>query len=200
MRPHGVINSIQAEGGGTAMWKFLAGMVAGTLLAILYVLFNVQLPEFLQIPGLVKSGVISTSTEAQLYDLDDDDAARQRALEVYFDNRAHDAATLDAEYGHPFLDALHRARATREAHQLSLRWEALDAALEQPALRQSLETKHGTTDTLALKQAMLWDALDDTPFLKQWLTLTYGEQTPQTLYTTITDARRLPATALPTMP
>lgn len=182
------------------MWKFLAGLVAGAGLSVLYVLFNLQLPEFLQIPGLVKAGAISTSTEAQLYDLEGDEATRQRALEVYFDNRAHDAVEIDASYGHPFLAVLHRARATREARQLSLRWDAFDTALEQPALRQSLETKHGTTDALALKQAMLWDALDDTPFLKQWLTLTYGEQTPQSLYTTLTDARRLPATALPTTP
>lgn len=182
------------------MWKFLAGMVAGTILAILYVLFNVQLPGFLQIPGLVKGGVISTSTEAQLYDLEGDDAAQLRALEVYFDNRAHDAAEIDASFGHPFLSALHRARATREARQLSLRWDGLDAALQQPALRASLETRHGTTDTLALKQAMLWDALDETPFLKQWLTITYGEQTPQSLPATLTEARRLPPAAPPTTP
>lgn len=174
------------------MWKFLAGMVAGTALAILYVLFNVRLPEFLQLPGLVRGGVISTTTEAQLYDLGEDDAARLRALEVYFDNRARDAAKLDASAGHPFLTALHRARAAREARQLSTRWDAFDQALAQPALRQSLERKHQTTDTTALKQAMLWEALDDTPYLNQWLTITYGPQSPQTLYTTLLDARRMP--------
>jgi hypothetical protein len=179
------------------MWKFLAGMVAGTVLAIVYVLFNVQLPDFLQIPGLVRGGVISSTTEAQLYDLGPDEAARRRALEVYFDNRARDAVGVDADAGYPFLTALHRARATHEARLLSTRWDALDQALAQPALRQSLERKHQTTDTQALKQAMLWDALDDMPFLKQWLDITYGAQTPQSLHTTIVDARRLPATASP---
>ncbi len=175
------------------MWKFLAGMIAGTVLAILYVLFNVQLPEFLQLPGLVRGGVISTTTEAQLYDLGEDDAARLRALEVYFDNRAGDAAELDASAGHPFLTTLHRARATREARQLSAQWEAFDQALAQPALRQTLEAKHQTSDTTTLKQAMLWEALAETPFLKQWLTNTYGPQSPQTLYTTLLDARRMPS-------
>lgn len=137
------------------MWKLLAGMVAGTILAIVYVLFNVQLPEFLQIPGLVRGGAISTTTEAQLYDLGDNDAARLRLLEVYFDNRPRDAAAIDADAGHPFLTALHRARATREAQLLSARWEAFDRALAQPDLRQSLERKHQTTDTTALTQAML---------------------------------------------
>lgn len=174
------------------MWKFLAGMAAGVVLAILYVVFNVQLPAFLQIPGLVRGGVISTATEAELYGLGEDDAARLRALEVYFDNRAADAAELDASAGHPFLTALHRARAAREARHLSTRWEAFDQALAQPALRQTLEGKHQTTDTTALKQAMLWEALDETPFLKQWLTITYGPQTPQLLYTTLLEARRLP--------
>jgi len=174
------------------MWKFLAGMVAGTILAIVYVLFNVQLPEFLQIPGLVRGGVISTTTEAQLYDLGEDDAARLRALEVYFDNRARDAAAIDADAGHPFLTALHRARATREARLLSARWEAFDLAVAQPNLRQSLESKHGQTDELALKQTMLWEGLDAYPFLQQWLAITYGPQSPQTLYTTLLDARRMP--------
>lgn len=174
------------------MWKFLAGMVAGAVLAILYVLFNVQLPGFLQIPALVRGGVISTATEATLYDLRENGAARLRALEVYFDNRASDAAEIDASAGHPFLNALHRARATREARILSSRWEAFDQALAQPALRKSLERKHGTSETLQLKQAMLWDALDETPFLKAWLAASYGPQSSDTLYATLLDARRTP--------
>lgn len=174
------------------MWKFLAGMAAGTVLAILYVTFNLQLPGFLQIPWLVKGGVISTATEAELYTLGPDSGARQRALEIYFDNRAHDAADLDAAAGHPFLTALHRNRAMREARLLSARWVAFDTALAQPALRQSLEQKHQTTDTEALKQAMLWEALQDMPFLQQWLSLAYGPQTPQTLYASLLDARRDP--------
>ncbi|MEZ6028891.1 MAG: hypothetical protein R3C46_03985 [Hyphomonadaceae bacterium] len=182
------------------MWKFLGGMLAGTVLAILYVLFNVQLPEFLQIPGLLRGGVISTTTEAQLYDLGPDEAARLRALEVYFDNRARDAAELDASVGHPFLTALHQARATREARLLSLRWDAFDMALSKPALRQTLETKHNTTDTEALKQAMLWEAFEEMPFLKEWLNTKYGPQTPQTLYATLEQARRLPSAGAPTPP
>lgn len=177
------------------MWKFLAGMGAGTILAIVYVIFNVQLPEFLQIPGLVRGGVISTTTEAQLYDLEDGSEARVRALEVYFDNRARDAAAIDADAGHPFLAALHRARATREARLLSARWDAFDEALAQPSLRQALERKHGQSDDSALKQAMLWEALDAYPFLKQWLATVYGPQSPPTLYATLLEARRLPSTA-----
>lgn len=175
------------------MWKFLAGMVAGTVLAVLYVLFNVQLPGFLQIPALVRGGVISTSTEAILYELRKDSAERLRALEVYFDNRAGDAAELDASAGHPFLKALHRARAVREARILSARWEAFDQALAQPALRQSLESRHGTIEPTALKQAMLWEAMDEAAFLREWIAITYGQQSPQTLYATLLEIRQSPS-------
>lgn len=172
------------------MWKFLAGTVAGTALAILYVLFNVQLPTVLQLPASVRGGVITTTTEAQLYDLQSDNAARLRALEVYFANRAQDAVAVDADAGHPFLEALHRARGRHEAQQLSTKWEAYDLVLAQSSLRDALERKHGEVDTIALKQAMLWEAQDEYPFLKQWLAITYGPQSKQTLYTALLDARR----------
>lgn len=45
---------------------------------------------------------------------------------------------------------------------------------------------------------MLWEALDTYPFLKQWLVIVYGPQSPSTLYATLLEARRLPSA--PTMP
>lgn len=175
------------------MWKFLAGIVAGTAVAILYVLFNVQLPAVLQLPALVRGGAITTTTEAQLYDPQSDNPARLRALEVYFANRAQDAAAVDADAGHPFLETLHRARGRQEAQRLSTKWEAYDQVLAQPALRGALEREYREVDTIALKQAMLWEAQNEYLFLKQWLTITYGPQSEQTLYTTLLDARRVPA-------
>lgn len=172
------------------MWRFLAGAAAGAAAAVLYVLFNVQLPTILQLPALVRDGVISTTTEAELYDLQSANPARQRALEIYFAKRAQDAAAVDADAGHPFLKALHSARARHEAQQLSAKWDAFEQVLAQPALRETLIRKHGAGDGLSLKQAMLWNALEEYPFLKQWLTITYGPPSMQSLYTMLLDARR----------
>lgn len=173
------------------MWKFLAGLFSGAGLAILYVVFNVELPEFLQLSDNLKGNLISASTEQQLYE-SPDPATRQRALEIFFDNRAGEAAAIDAEAGYPFLTALHRARATREARQLSMAWDAYDDVLKQPALRNSLIRRHGVSDDAEIKQAMLWDELQERQFLRQWLDATYGPQTPAVLYDTLVEARRLP--------
>jgi hypothetical protein len=99
------------------MAKFIAGLVAGVLLAIGYVRFDVALPPFLRLPDLLRGNVIATATEAELYGDVVDPAVRRRALEIFFANRPADAASLDAEAGHPFLAALHRERAVREARQ-----------------------------------------------------------------------------------
>lgn len=182
------------------MLKFLLGLVAGTLLSILYVVFNLQLPEFMQIPGLVRGGIISSTTEEQLYDIGGDVAARQRALVVYFDNRAGDAAAIDEAAGSPFLNALHAARAAREARLLSAQWDAYDKTLSQPALREALVRRHGAEDNESLKQAMLWEARGDFPFLSQWLAARYGAPTAATLYDTLVNARRDTASIAPTSP
>ncbi|MBI1361851.1 MAG: hypothetical protein GC155_16365 [Alphaproteobacteria bacterium] len=172
------------------MWKFLGGVALGVVLAFGYVKFNVELPGFLQLPGMLRGGLISSATEAQLYDLSADEATHQRALEVYFANQAHAAVQVDAEAGHRFLDALYAARARREAQELSMAWSAFDTALAKPALREALERKHGVTDDDALKRAMLFEQLDSKPFLKSWLARSGGALTPDTLRDRLTDAAR----------
>ena len=156
------------------MFKFVLGVVFGAVMSFVYVHYNIQLPAYLQLPDILRGNLISTATEETLYDLDAGKAERQRALEVYFDNRAQDAARIDAAYGHPFLTALHKERASRHARQLSMAWSAFDEALSKSALRQTLERKYGTDDADALKRAMLMDALERKPFLKQWLEKTNG--------------------------
>jgi len=180
--------------------KFFLGLVAGTVLSILYVAFNVQLPEFMQIPGLVRGGIISSTTDEQLYDISGDAAARQRALVVYFDNRAGDAAAIDAAAGSPFLNALHTARAAREARLLAAQWDAYDKTLSQPALREALVRRHGTDNIESLKQAMLWEARGDFPFLSQWIAARYGAPTAATFHDTLVNARRDTASIAVTSP
>lgn len=102
-------------------------------------------------------------------------------------------AAGDAEAGHPFLTALHRARAAREARTLNATWGAYDQVLAQPALRATLERKYAVTDDAALKQAMLVDALAGKPFLKAWLERSHSEVTPANLQSLLIEAAKLPA-------
>ncbi|MEZ5855945.1 MAG: hypothetical protein R3D67_14825 [Hyphomicrobiaceae bacterium] len=151
------------------MAKFILGAIAGALLSLAYVHYNVALPGALQLPERLRGALISTATETQLYDLDADPAQRRRALEVFFTFRAPDAVKIDAQAGFPFLMALEKHRATREARQLLLAASAFRETLEKAALRAALERKHGTQDTAQLQLRMLEDALNRKPFLKRWL-------------------------------
>lgn len=177
------------------MLKFLLGTATGVVFAFAFVRYDVELPAIFDLPEKVKKNVVSTVVEGDLYDLARDEATRTRALEVYFKNRAGDAVKIDAAAGHPFREALYRARAAREARALAGQWTAYDAALAKPALRTTLEEKHGVSDSDALKRAMLWRALDGKPFLKAWLDQHHESVTAENLHDLLTEAVKSPNTA-----
>ena len=106
--------------------------------------------------------------------------AKQRCSS-FFQNRPQFAAEVDAEFAHPFLNALYLKRVIREARILRSEWGAFDIALGKPALRAVLEKKHGTTDDTALKQAMLFDAFTKKEFLAQWVAKYEGHVSPSRL-------------------
>lgn len=151
------------------MLRFILGTAFGAFLAFAYVQLGIEPPEFLKLPERLKGNLVATAVEEDLYDLDNDQPTRTRALAVYFKNRATDAAKLDETAGHPFLNELYRTRAIREARTLAALWAAYDKVLAKPELRRTLETKHATTDDDALKRAMLLEALAKKPFLSAWL-------------------------------
>lgn len=156
------------------MLKFFTGTAMGALLAFVFVRFGLEPPAITKLPEKLKANLVTTAVEADLYDLNAADDVHERALKIYFDNRASDAAKLDAAAGHPFLTALHRERARREAAKLIAAWDAYDDVLAQPALRATLERKYGASDDDALKRAMLMDALGKEAFLKAWLERGHG--------------------------
>lgn len=162
------------------MLKFFTGTALGAVLAFVFVRFGLEPPAITKLPDKLKANLVTTAVEADLYDLSAASDVQERALKVYFDNRAGDAAKLDAKAGHPFLAALHRERAQREARQLSAAWGAYDSVLAQPALRAALERKHGANEDDALRRAMLMEALGKKPFLKAWLERAHGEVTAAT--------------------
>ena len=152
------------------MLKFILGVIFGAALAVGYVRYNLDLPEYLQISDKLRGNLVSTATEGDLYDLGRDIAMRRRALEVLFANRPEFAVEVDQEFGHPFLKALYKRRAIHEARLLRGQWSAFDMGLEKAELRAALERKHGANDPLVIKQRMLQAALAKSyPFLKRWL-------------------------------
>ena len=164
------------------MSRFLLGLVIGIALSFGYVRWGIALPDFLTLPERLRGNIVSTAIEEDLYDLDQPIETRRRALEIFFESRAKFAVAVDAEYGHPFLNALYRKRATHEARLLRGQWDAFDKALDKPALRSVLERKHGVTEDVALKQAMLFSAYQDKPFLVRWVVENgQNHPTPETL-------------------
>jgi len=162
------------------MGKFLIGLIAGVAIAFGYVRWNVS-PGIMELPEKLRGNIVSTAIEGDLYDLDKPLDARRRALEVFFQNRAQFAAGVDAEFAHPFLNALYRKRVIREARQLHAQWNAFDMALDIPALRAPMEKKYGVGDDLGLKRAMLFNAYQEKTFLMQWMDEHEQKPTPETL-------------------
>lgn len=175
------------------MGRFLLGLVIGIALSFGYVRWGITLPDFLTLPEQLRGNIVSTAIEEDLYDLDQPIETRRRALEVFLESRAKFAVEVDAEYRHPFLSALYRKRATHEARLLNGQWGAFDEALAKPALRAMLERKHGATDDIALKQAMLFSAYQEKPFLVRWIAKQGRDSpTPETLLPLIRKLSVLP--------
>ena len=151
------------------MRQFIAGVAAGVLLSVGFVYWGWKPPAVLNIPKMLRGNLVSTSVENVLYDFDAGPDERQRALEVFLENRAEFAAKVDSEQGHPFITALRRQRAVREARQLMSVLAAHQQTLNQPALRAALERKYNTSETEPLLKQMSSDALGEKPFLKSWL-------------------------------
>jgi hypothetical protein len=178
------------------MLKFLTGLATGVFFAVVFVRYDLALPAIFDLPDKVKKNVVSTAVEGDLYDLANDGPTRGRALAVYFKNRAGDAVKVDAAAGHPFLNALYHARASREARELGGQWTAYDKVLAKPALRATLKAKHGVSDTDALKRAMLWQAYGRKPFLKSWLEQKHGSVSVEALRDLLSDVSRAPDRAV----
>jgi len=167
------------------MLKFIAGTALGAVLSFIFVQFNLAPPAILKLPERVKGDLVSAATEAQLYDMTAAADVRERALKVYFDNRSTDAAKLDASLGHPFLNAMYKVRAQREARQLLGKWSAFEKVLSQPALREALVRKHGTDKDDQLKTMLLVEAFGKMPFLEAWLKGMSLDTTPGNLLSTL---------------
>jgi len=170
------------------MLKYLTGTALGAALALGFAAFNLEPPAIMKAPAKLKADLIVSAIEGELYNLDGDLAARERAFEIYLKNRPRDAVKLDSEAGHPFLTLLVRAQARREAIQLLARWNAYETVLTQPALKAELERKHRTTNATALKQAMLLEALAGKSVLNAWLKKTAIPATPENLHGLLEDA------------
>lgn len=175
------------------MLKFIFGVLFGAGLAFGYVRYQVELPEFMQLPDMLRGNLVTSAVESDLYDLDAALDVRRRALEIYLANRPERAVEIDGSFGHPFLEALYRHRAIREARLLKGQWSAFDMALGKPELRQRLEAVHGTADSETLKRKMLLAALGKSyPFLGRWLTKAGEPNDEARLLDTVTRLARLP--------
>ncbi|MEL7542859.1 MAG: hypothetical protein AAGJ70_03700, partial [Pseudomonadota bacterium] len=163
------------------MSKFLAGTVCGLILSVAYVWYDIELPDWVKLPGTLQQSLRAAATDDTLFDLEAPAEMRRRALEIFFTNQARKASVLDAELGHPLMSELMRRRAQRRATVLRGLWSAYDKALEKPMLRDTLVRKHGALDNTALKRSMLLAALLEEKFLTTWIKRNHGPITETTV-------------------
>jgi hypothetical protein len=163
------------------MARFLIGLLLGIALAFGYVRWGISAPGIAQLPETLRSNIVSTAVEGELYDLDKPIELRRRALEVFLRNRAKFAVEVDADFSHPFLNALYLNRVIREARILRGYWSAFDKVIGKRALREAVEKQYGTNDETALKQAMLFEKFEEETFLAQWVARHEGKVTPEGL-------------------
>jgi len=163
------------------MLKFFLGTVLGAAMAFGYVRWDLDLPEFLQLPGMLKGNLVSTAVEGDLYDLDQPFKTRRRALEIFFQNRPKFAVSVDAEFGHPFLKVLYRKSVIRAARIIKAQGPALDRAFEKPELRKVLEKTHGTTDPELIRKRFLLAQFRKETFLVKWVEKNIGPVTEKNI-------------------
>lgn len=186
-------HSGQSPRQGGSPLQFIGGLLVGLAVAGGYVKWGWKKPAVLEVPKLVSSGVIAAAVSEDLYDLSQPIAVRRRALEVIAEQRPDEIMRVDeSELNGALLNAFYVRRARREAQQLSTQWSGFDRALEQPALRELLEKKYGVVSDVGLKEAMLWNALEDYEFLAQWLERHYAGLAPDELLSTLYLVRRGP--------
>ena len=174
------------------MGKFILGALFGMAMSYAYVWYDVRLPDWVELPDLVKRNLATAVVDDRLYDLEASSSQRRRALEVYFTNQGPRAAKLDAQLGHPFLEAIRKKRVHREARITRGLWSAYDKALAKPNIRARLEEKYGTTDSQTLKRRMLLAAVREKTFLNAWITRDRGTPSETDVYGTVVELSRLP--------
>ena len=150
--------------------KFLVGMLAGVALTGLYVRFGYKLPGILGLGKKLSENAIVTTAEIDLYDHEQAEDVRKRALAVVIGQRPELFMELDASGGNRIYEEVLRRKAVREAKLLKGRLTAYDAALSKPALRRHFEKKHRVSGTETLKRSMLKSDLRDEDYLYGYLT------------------------------
>lgn len=171
--------------------KFIGGLIVGIALTSGYVKWGWSKPAILEVPEKVTASVLAATATEDLYNLDQPLEVRRRALEVVAQQRPDEILKVDAEeLDHALLNAFYRRRARRQARQLSMQWTAYDAALSKPSLRTVLEREYGTSDDTTLKQAMLFKAFREEPFLSAWIRSEHGAVSPATLLPVLHEVRQ----------
>jgi hypothetical protein len=159
--------------------RFMVGVVFGVFMTFAYTRYAWKMPEVVQLPAKITEAAISTTAAMDLFSPTAADEVRHRAFSVLMSQQADDFAEIDKELGSPLMQEVLRREAFRESKLLKHQMSAYQAALEQPALRQALERKHGRTDDdEELKRRMLLSAVREEEFTNWYLETHFPNLTP----------------------
>jgi len=159
--------------------RFMVGVLFGVFMTFAYTRYAWKMPEVVQLPAKITEAAISTTAAVDLFSPTAADDVRQRAFTVMMSQQADDFAAIDKELGSPLMEEVLRREAVRESKLLKHQMSAYQVALDQPALRKTLERKHGRTgDDEELKRRMLLSAIREEGFTNWYLQKRFPNLTP----------------------
>ncbi|MEM1062240.1 MAG: hypothetical protein AAGJ97_07925 [Planctomycetota bacterium] len=130
--------SAQVSSDGVPFGGYLAGLLTGVVLSVLYVRFDWRPPAVVTLPGKVQDFAIAATADLDLSDPTRPVDVRRRALATVLATNPDLVIELDDETDGGLLAAWDARQARREARTLVLRDDAIDRALRHDALRRSL--------------------------------------------------------------
>ncbi len=124
--------------GESTLWGFVGGLLAGVLLASLYVRYGYQPRNVLTLPAQVTSAAVSMTAGADLENWDLSPEVRQRAAAVILSLNLDRLIELDDATDNVLTRELLRQKAVRAVQAARSRVHAYDMAVGKPALREAL--------------------------------------------------------------
>lgn len=168
--------------------KLIVGVLIGMGLSYAYVRFGYKPPAVVQIAENVTDSAIASTATMTLYSPSVTDAERRRALALYLSKEPETLIDIDRAMNGAVMQEVLRRKALRQAKVMKHQMSAYDVALQKPAIRRSLERKHGATDLHELKHRMLAAAIKREEFLYWYLKQVCLSQADQNLVNVVLGA------------
>ncbi len=159
------------SGGCGGCTGLITGILSGAVLTYAYVRWNVELPEWMQLPGKVESLGTLAAADAALDDPSNDLEAKQRAVAQLLSKDSTIFMEVDGALGYGITHAVidRKARRRLEVFRSQIGGVRETFRKDLSALRERQMEKYGVETLDDLVSAMGQERLKADAFLYQWL-------------------------------